>query len=64
MKRDIPNDDGRMTEAEIHAREWWCPHCLKDVPPEMVTKDGEHYLEAGGCGYAVRGELNQVSQEN
>lgn len=46
----------RMTEAEIHAHTWWCPHCRKDVLPEMVTKDGEHYLESGGCGRSVRGE--------
>jgi hypothetical protein len=47
----------RMTETEIHAHSWWCPHCRVDVPPEMVTKDGEHYLESGGCGRPVRGEL-------
>lgn len=52
----VPAAD-RWTEAEIHAREWWCPHCRKEVPPEMVTKDGEHYLESGGCGRPVRGEL-------
>ena len=50
----------RMTEDEIHARDWWCPHCRVDVPPEMVTKDGEHYLESGGCGRAVRGELKDA----
>ena len=47
----------RLTENEIHARDWWCPHCLQSVPPEMVTKDGEHYLESGGCGWPVRGEI-------
>jgi hypothetical protein len=52
-------ESARMTEDEIHARDWWCPHCRKDVPPEMVTKDGEHYLEAGGCGRPVRGELKE-----
>jgi hypothetical protein len=52
-------ESARMTEDEIHARDWWCPHCKTDVPPEMVTKDGEHYLEAGGCGRPVRGELKE-----
>lgn len=51
----------RMTEDEIHERDWWCPHCLKDVPPEMVTKDGEHCLESGGCGRRVRGELKDAA---
>ena len=46
-----------LTEDELHAHDWWCPTCKKDVPPEMVTKDGTHYLESGGCGRPVRGEL-------
>jgi hypothetical protein len=52
-----------FNEAEIHARDWWCPHCCKSVPPEMVTKDGEHYLEFGGCGRPVRGELSEPPKE-
>lgn len=56
-KAALSDGDARLSEDELHARSWWCPTCKKDVPPEMVTKDGEHYLEAGGCGYAVRGEL-------
>jgi hypothetical protein len=51
---------GRLTEAEIHAHTWWCPHCKVNVPPEMVTKDGEHYLESGGCGRPVRADDDGV----
>jgi hypothetical protein len=50
----------RMTEDEIHARDWWCPHCREAVPPEMVTYDETHYLEGGGCGHPVRAEIKDA----
>lgn len=56
-KAALSDEAARLSEDDLHARSWWCPTCKRDVPPEMVTKDGEHYLEAGGCGYGVRGEL-------
>jgi hypothetical protein len=58
------SEQWHFNEAEIHARDWWCPHCRTDVPPEMITKDGEHYLESGGCGRQVRGEIKGEAEEH